>query len=116
MKKIIIHAVPVVISLMWLVTKYHTWNPVSLKGPDFLKFYLILILGFYTSVLVMKSLSETISTTTFYFLILIFALGGIKFIRGIILAKPIGFLVMILIIEGVVAAVLMSAYRKNKIK
>ncbi|KMQ69779.1 hypothetical protein ACM39_01645 [Chryseobacterium sp. FH2] len=102
MKKIIIHTVPLIISWLWLVINKETYNPITLKGPDFLKFYLILLLGFYSSFFLLKTLRETISKTTFYFMILIFSLGIVKLIRGIFLGKPIGFLAMILILESIV--------------
>ncbi|PTT37413.1 hypothetical protein DBR28_09855 [Chryseobacterium sp. HMWF028] len=98
MKKLIIHSAPVVISFTWLVAAHQTFNPIILKGPDFLKFYLILILGFYVSIFILNSLKETISGTTLYFAGLIFLLGIIKLIRGVMLGKPIGFLIMILIV------------------
>jgi hypothetical protein len=116
MKKLIIHSVPVLLSFMWLVVECGTFNPVILKGPKFLKFYLILVLGFYTSIFMLKLLKETISRTTFYCMSLIFALGAVKLIRGTILGKPVGFLVIILIAECVVILLLMSFHCKNKIK
>lgn len=110
MKKLIIHFTSVIISFIWLIAECQTFNPITLKGPDFLKFYLILVLGFYLSVFMLKSFGETISQTTFYFLILIGVLGIIKLIRGIMLGKPIGFLIMILILELMVI-LLVTAFR-----
>ena len=46
----------------------------------------------------MNSLKETISGIILYLAGLIFLLGIIKLIRGVMLEKPIGFLVIILII------------------
>jgi hypothetical protein len=116
MKKLIIHSLPVVISLIWLMAVHQTFNPVILKGPDFLKFYLILVLGFYASLSLLNSLRETISGTTFYFAGFIFLLGIIKLIRGVILGKPVGFLVMILIAEGIVILIFISGHVNEKIK
>lgn len=116
MKKIIIHSVPVAISLIWLCTTYQTFNPVALKGPGFLKFYILLILGFYTSVFMLNFFIEKISKVTFYFNGFIFLLGIIKLIRGIVLEKPVGFLVMILIAECIVTLVFMSIHFNKKIK
>lgn len=99
MKKIIIHIIPVIISLVWLIMNIDTFNPISLKGPDFLKFYLILLFAFYCSVFVLKLFKESISKTTFYFMISIFILGIVKLIRGLFLGKPVGFLILILILE-----------------
>ncbi len=95
---------------------HQTFNPVILKGPDFLKFYLILVLGFYASLSLLNSLRETISGTTFYFAGFIFLLGIIKLIRGVILGKPVGFLVMILIAEGIVILIFISGHVNEKIK
>jgi len=116
MKKLIIHSAPVVISFTWLVAVYQTSNPVVLKGPDFLKFYLILIIGFYISIFILNSLKETISRITFYFAGLIFLLGIIKLIRGVILGKPIGFLIMILIVEVIVILTFMLNHVNKKMK
>ena len=116
MKKLIIHSVPVVIGFIWLMAVHQTFNPVILKGPDFLKFYVILVLGFYASFFLLNSLKETISGTVFYFAGFIFLLGIIKLIRGVILGKPVGFLVMILIAEGIVILIFISGYVNEKIK
>jgi hypothetical protein len=116
MKKMIIHTVPVLISFLWLVLINHTFNPISLKGPTFLKFYLILLLGFYSSVFILKLFKEEVSKTTFYFMISIFILGIIKLIRGIFLGKPVGFLIMILFLEFIVILFVNSTKLKFKMK
>ncbi|WP_077413255.1 hypothetical protein [Chryseobacterium sp. JV274] len=116
MKKLTIHSVPVGVSFMWLMTACQTLNPIILKGPDFLKFYLILVLGFYASFFSLNSLRETISETTFYFTGFIFLLGIIKLVRGIMLGKPVGFLVMILILECIVAVFLIMSHVNKKTK
>ncbi|WP_228411918.1 hypothetical protein [Chryseobacterium sp. KLBC 52] len=116
MKKLIIHSLPVVISLIGLMAVHQTFNPVTLKGPDFLRFYLILLLGFYASLFMLNFLKETISGATFYFAGFIFLLGIIKLIRGIMLGKPVGFLVMILIAEGIVTLIFISGYVNENIK
>ncbi|MCS4304582.1 hypothetical protein [Chryseobacterium sp. BIGb0232] len=116
MKKLIIHSVPVVISGLWLVTECKTFNPITLKGPDFLKFYLILVLGFYLSVFILKLFAERASQITFYFLILIGGLGIVKLIRGIILGKPVGFLIMILIVELIVILLLTTFPPKDEFR
>lgn len=116
MKKLIIHSIPIVISCIWLVAECRTFNPILLKGPDFLKFYLILVLGFYLSVFILKSFREKVSQSTFYFLILIGGLGIIKLIRGIMLGKPIGFLIMILLLELIVMLLLVAYRPKNEFR
>src|SRR5690606_17193493 len=102
MRKIIIHSVPIVISFVWLILVNHTLNPITLRGPYFLQFYLILLMGFYMSILGLKTLREKISKTTAWIMISIFLLGVIKLGRGIILDKPVGFLILILILELIV--------------
>ncbi|WET48055.1 hypothetical protein PYS58_15925 [Chryseobacterium indologenes] len=115
MKKLIIHSISVVISCIWLIMKCHTLNPVTLKGPEFLKFYLILIVGFYISIFLLKLFRETVSNNTFYILILIGGLGIIKLIRGVILGKPIGVLAMILVLELIVMFFLAKSKFKNEL-
>ena len=102
MKKVLIHILPVTFGFTWLILVNRTFNPLFLKGPDFLKFYLILIFGFYASILVLKSFKETISGTTYCFMALIFLMGIVKMIRGILLGKPVGFLILILVLEFIV--------------
>ena len=102
MKKTLIHTVPVAISMIWLSVFNHTFDPVSLKGHYFLKFYLLLVLGFYISVFALKFFGETVSKTTYCFLISVFLLGIVKLARGIFLGKPIGYLMIILILEIIV--------------
>ncbi len=103
-KKIIIHTAPVLISFLWLILVNHTLNPVSLKGPYFLRFYLILLSGFYVSIFILKLFKEMVFYTTFYFATAIFILGIVKLIRGIYLGKPVGYLLMILMVEIIVMA------------
>lgn len=116
MKKIIIHSVPVLISFLELAATSHTFNPVILRGPEFLKFYWLLVLGFYASVFVLKLFKETVSKIALSFMILIFLLGLIKLVRGILLGKPVGFLVMILIVECFAGVFLIKYYFKENIK
>lgn len=98
------------------MTEYHTYNPILLKGPDFLMFYLMLIITFYLSVFIGGVFKESISGNTFLFMILIMAVGFIKLIRGLILGKPIGFLIIILIMEVIINLFIMSMKVKNKLK
>jgi len=118
MKKIIIHSIPVVISLIWLVFTHHTFNPISLKGPSFLFFYLLLIIGFYASIFILKLIKQKISEVTFYFMISIFILGIIKLVKGMFLGKPVGFLIMILVVELIVILFIhlsTLSYKINKV-
>ena len=116
MKNLIIHSIPVMISLIWLYTENHTLNPVMAKGPDFLKFYLILVLGAYLITFFLKRSGETTLKTSLYFIFFILILGIIKLIRGISLGKPVGFLVMILIMEIIVIMIVMSYHVNHKTK
>lgn len=116
MKKIIFHSVSFLISLIWLVKEHHTYNPITLKGPDFLKFYFILLLGFYVSVIILTFFKETISKITIYFMIFITVLGIVKLIRGIILVKPVGYLLAIMFFEVAVLIYFMLFYSNKKLK
>lgn len=116
MKKNIIHSIPVVTSFIWLALTKSTFNPISLKGPDFLNFYFILLFGFYASIFVLKFFEEAISKTTFYYLMPIFVLGIIKLIRGLYLGKPIGYLLIILILEIAVFIIIKSFQFNQKLK
>ncbi len=84
---------------MWLILINHTVNPFILKGPDFLKFYLMLVLGLYVSFFTLRLLGEGISKLTFYFMVFIFLLGIVKLMKGILSDKPLGFLLIILLAE-----------------
>ena len=64
----------------------------------------------------LNSFKEKISEVTLYFTGFIFLLGIIKLIRGIVLEKPVGFLVMILIAECIATVIFMSGYFNKKIK
>lgn len=116
MKKMIIHSVPLVISLIWLFFTGNTMNPIALKGPDFLRFYLILLFGFYASVFALKIAEEPLSGVTRYGMIFIFTLGATKLIRGIFLGKPVGFLLLILIMEIIVFLFINSNHINRKIR
>lgn len=106
MKKIIIYSVPVTVSLSRLILAGNTFNPLALKGPDFLWFYLILLSGFYASAFVLKACGESFSKVTFYGIVFIFILGIIGLIKGIVLGKPIGFLMLILLLELIVLSII----------
>ncbi|MGJ1233993.1 MULTISPECIES: hypothetical protein [Sphingobacterium] len=114
MKKIAVHLASMTISLIWLVIYQQTWNPFSLKGPQFLKFYLILLMGFYTSVLILKFLQKPISKTVRYFMLMILLVGIIKLLKGLYLGKPIGYLTILLIIEVVVISLHIDNKRSER--
>ncbi|MGU3374534.1 hypothetical protein [Chryseobacterium sp. M5A1_1a] len=116
MKKIIIHSVPVAISIIWLAVCCQTLNPIALRGPGFLKFYLILLTGFYISVFCLRFFGEGLSKVSFYFMFLIFILGIVKLIRGLSLDRPVGILFSILVAEIIIIVVCTSVQLKNKIK
>jgi len=88
--------------MIWLVEEHQTYNPITLKGPAFLKFYVILLLGFYLSIFILKFLKESISNSTIYFAVFIMILGIVKLMRGLMLGKPVGYLVMILFMEAII--------------
>ncbi|MEY8758259.1 hypothetical protein [Chryseobacterium tongliaoense] len=114
MKKILCYSVPVMVSMIWLIFTQQTYNPISVKGPEFLKFYLILLLGFYSSVMILKSLKKSTSKTSFYFMFFILMLGIVKLIKGLMIGKPVGCLVLILMIESFI--ILCQLDLKSKIK
>ncbi|MBV8327058.1 hypothetical protein [Chryseobacterium sp.] len=116
MKKIIIHSVPVIVCWLWLMAMHHTYNPVSLKGPDFLVFYLILLTGFYASLLFLKQEKKTGLKTFVSFIVLLFGLGVVKLVRGLWLGKPIGFLLLILFMECIAGVVLIKSQLNNSTK
>jgi len=116
MKKIIIHSIPVFISCTGLALYCHTFNPIIVRGPEFLKFYFILTIGFYISVYCLKFFREKLSKTSFYFMIFIFVLGVIKLFRGLILERPVGILFSILVAEIMVSMIFISTEFKDKMK
>ncbi|AZA78623.1 hypothetical protein EG347_14445 [Chryseobacterium sp. G0186] len=115
MKKIIIHSVPVAVSIIWLAACCQTLNPIELRGPGFLKFYLILVTGFYISVFCLRFFGEALSKLSFYFMFLIFILGIVKLIRGVSLDRPVGILFCILVAEIIMIVICTSVQLKNKI-
>jgi FtsH-binding integral membrane protein len=116
MKTIIIYSVLLITSLIGLFFTGNTMNPFALKGPDFLRFYLILLFGFYASVFALKITGEPFSGVMHYGMILIFILGVIKLTRGIFLGKPVGFLLWILVMEGIVFLFINSDHVNRRIK
>ncbi|WP_261510571.1 hypothetical protein [Chryseobacterium paludis] len=99
MKKLLFNSASSIVGMIWLLFEHQTFNPISLKGSEFLKFYLIVLLGFYASMIIQKFSGSKIPKSTFYFLIFILFLGVVKLIKGLVLAKPVGYLVMLLITE-----------------
>ena len=116
MKSILFYSVSTMGSVIWLINSHQTFNPIALKGPDFLKFYLMLLIGLYLSILIGKFLKLSHSKTIFYFLIAILLLGITKLFRGLYLGKPVGYLVMILIMELIVIVFITSSQFNNKLK
>ena len=102
MKTMILYSASVIVSLFWLFRFQHTFNPITVKGPEFLKFYLMILIGFYLSVLLSKFLKIYQRNMVFCFLVSIMLLGIAKLIRGLYLGKPVGYLMIILIIEVIV--------------
>ncbi|PQA94684.1 hypothetical protein B0A69_09530 [Chryseobacterium shigense] len=116
MKKIIIHSVPIGVSFTGLEIFCHTLNPIMVRGPEFLKFYLMMLLGFYISVFCLKPFRENDSATSLYFMLFIFMMGVVKLIRGISIDRPVGILFSILVAEIIVFVIFMSTDFKHKIK
>ncbi|REC80518.1 hypothetical protein DRF60_02090 [Chryseobacterium elymi] len=116
MKKIIIHSIPILVSFIGLAIYCHTFNPIILRGPEFLKFYFTLTIGFYFSVICLKFFRENLSKVSFYFMIFIFLLGIVKLFRGLSLDRPIGILISILVAEIIVNVIFISAEFKDKTK
>lgn len=116
MKKMIIHSVPIVVSFTGLEIFCHTLNPIMVRGPEFLKFYVIMLLGFYISVFCLKLFRENRSTVSLYFMLFIFILGVVKLIRGLSIDRPVGILFSILVVEIIVFMMFMLADFKHKIK
>ncbi len=110
MKRIFFYIIPVVISFLWLFIMNHTSNPFILKGPDFLKFYLILIFMFYSLILTLKYFKHKISETELYGLVSIILVGIIKLSIGIYLGKPVGFLIAILLSELIILVIITRSY------
>lgn len=102
MKKLLFNSASFVAGMAWLLFEYQTFNPISLKGPEFLKFYLIVLLGFYGSIIIQKFCKETISRATFYFMVFILILGVVKLVKGLILGRPVGYLIILLAIECII--------------
>jgi uncharacterized protein YhhL (DUF1145 family) len=116
MKRILIHTIPVIISFIWLIAVNNTLNPFSLKGPDFLRFYLIFIFMFYSLILILKYFKYKISETEVYGLVSIILVGIIKLFIGIYLGKPVGFLIAILLSELIVLVIITRSYFRRQSK
>lgn len=116
MKKMIIHSVPIVVSFTGLEIFCHTLNPIMVRGPEFLKFYVIMLLGFSISVFCLKLFRENRSTVSLYFMLFIFILGVVKLIRGLSIDRPVGILISIIVAEIIVFMMFMSTDFKHKIK
>lgn len=102
MKSLIMYSVSLIVSFVWLYLSHQTFNPILLKGPDFLKFYLLLLMVFYLMIFIGKRLKINNRKILLYFMLSVLALGIIKLFRGLYLTKPIGYLLMILITEIIV--------------
>ncbi|KMQ66589.1 hypothetical protein ACM46_03440 [Chryseobacterium angstadtii] len=116
MKKIIIHSIPILVSFVGLVVFCDTFNPIILRGPEFLKFYFTLTIGFYLSILCLRFFRENLSNISFYFMILIFLLGVVKLFRGLSLDRPVGILFSMLVAQIIVNMIFISIESKHKIK
>ncbi|PIF43790.1 hypothetical protein CLU96_0706 [Chryseobacterium sp. 52] len=116
MKKIIIHSIPIMACFIGLEIYCHTLNPIIVRGPEFLKFYFSLTIGFYLSVWSLKFFGENLSKISFYFMLIIFILGAVKLLKGISLDRPVGILFSILVAEVIVNIAFMSEEVKHKMK
>ncbi|KQS90113.1 hypothetical protein ASG21_14205 [Chryseobacterium sp. Leaf394] len=116
MKSTALHSVSVITALFWLFISHQTLNPITLKGPAFLQFYLIILTGLCVTVILGKLLKINNLRSILYFLIIIFSLGIIKLIRGIYLGKPVVYLTVILMIEITVILFFKSTHFNKKLK
>lgn len=116
MKSLAMYSVSVIVSFIWLYILHQTYNPILLKGPDFLKFYLLLLMTLYLMIFTVNRLKIHNRKISFIFLISILSLGITKLFRGLYLNKPIGYLVMILIIETIVILIFTKIHFNRKLK
>lgn len=116
MKKIIIHSIPIMVSFLGLEIFCHTLNPIMVRGPEFLKFYSSLTIGFYLSLFCLRFFRENLSGTSFCFMVIIFILGAIKLFRGLSLDRPVGILFSILVAEILINMIFISIEFKQKMK
>ncbi|WP_262150273.1 hypothetical protein [Chryseobacterium foetidum] len=116
MKSLIMYSVSLIVSFVWLYLSHQTFNPILLKGPDFLKFYLLLLMVFYLMIFIGKRLKINNRKILLYFMLSVLALGIIKLFRGLYLNKPIGYLLMILITEIIVMMALIQIQFNHKLK
>ncbi|MDQ1098172.1 MULTISPECIES: hypothetical protein [Chryseobacterium] len=113
MKNTTIQATSLLISLLWIGLMHQTLNPFALKGPEFLSFYSILLFGWYITLLFAKFYKGSFSKTTVVFGVFIFIFGAIKFVKGVYLGKPVGLLILMLIIQVIVFTAIIRIYSKE---
>jgi len=80
----------------------HTWNPFSVKGPLFLSFYMLLMLIVYADIVLLNwYLTGKGDTLRYAGLITgaILVLGVARVIQGLYNAKPVGYLVLLLLLH-----------------
>lgn len=110
------YSVSLTVSFIWLYVSHQTFNPILLKGPDFLKFYLLLLMVLYLMIFIGHRLKINNRKVLLYFMLSVLALGITKLFRGLYLNKPIGYLVMILITEIIVMMALTQIQFNRKLK
>ncbi|WP_231433707.1 MULTISPECIES: hypothetical protein [unclassified Chryseobacterium] len=116
MKSLIMYSVSVIVSWIWLYVSHQTFNPILLKGPDFLKFYVLILMIFYLMIFIGKRLKINNRKVLLYFMLSIIALGITKLFRGLYLNKPVGYLIFILIMETIVMLIITQTHPNHKLK
>ncbi|HEY9259965.1 hypothetical protein [Chitinophaga sp.] len=92
------------------------WNPFAVKGPLFVRFYGIYLGGSMVAILISRLLQFP---PDFYVLlrwmfIFIFAIGLARLCQGIYHHKPVGYLVLMLVVEGVLWAMGKVVFHKKR--
>lgn len=71
----------------------HTWNPFSIKGPLFLKFYMLLMLIVYAGIILLKGKHAGLIIG------ITLMLAVARIIQGLYHAKPVGYLVLLVLLH-----------------
>lgn len=108
--------VAILVPLLYVHAATAQWNPFAIKGPLFVRFYGICLGGSCLAVLIPRLLH---SPDGFYDLlkwlfIFTLAIGLARLCQGIYHHKPVGYLVLMLLAEGVLWLLGKVVYKKKR--
>lgn len=102
------------VPLLYVHAATAQWNPFAIKGPLFLRFYGFFLGGSGVAVLLLYLFPAGLYVPLKWLFIFTLAIGLARLCQGLYHHKAVGYLVLMLLVEGVLWAVGKRGYHKKR--